>query len=301
MAATILGWAFVDLDTRLEEVVDQTIPEIIKESGWDTFRDQELRILKTAMDGGQKRHVFACGGGIVESQEARRLLVDYHKASGLVIFVQRDIEHIMAFLQIDKTRPAYVDDMREVWQRRQPWYLECSNHQFYSPNDVNSTATLPLNRLEQFLRTITGPSRTLDVLKMKEQSFFVSLTVPDVAAAASILEEVGVGTDAVELRVDLLEDPRRRADPPSMDFVASQVAILRASTSLPIIFTVRTQSQGGKMPDNALEEIHQLLQLALHLGVEFLDLELHLPETILASITSSKRNTQIIASHHNPK
>ncbi|KAL8954740.1 MAG: hypothetical protein Q9183_006955, partial [Haloplaca sp. 2 TL-2023] len=55
------------------------------------------------------------------------------------------------------------------------------------------------------------------------------------------------------------------------------------------------------MPDNAHEEIHQLLQLALHLGVEFLDLELYLPENILHSITNSKRNTKIIASHHDPK
>ncbi|KAL8736932.1 MAG: hypothetical protein Q9181_002197, partial [Wetmoreana brouardii] len=301
LAATVLGWEFVDLDAHLEEVAGQTIPEIIKASGWDAFRDQELAILKEALHTNPKKHVFACGGGIVESEEARQLLVDYRRAGGLLILVQRDIEDVMAFLQIDKTRPAYVEDMRGVWLRRKPWYLDCSNYQFYSHRAEQAATVQPLNGLEHFLRTITGQRQPLNTLKAKEQSFFVSLTVPDVAAAAAILEEVTVGSDAVELRVDLLEDPQRRGKTPSVDFVASQVAILRSSTALPIIFTVRTQSQGGRVPDDNHGEIQDLLQLALHMGVEFLDLEISLPDDILTATSQTKGNTKIIASHHDPK
>ncbi|KAL8775612.1 MAG: hypothetical protein Q9209_000108 [Squamulea sp. 1 TL-2023] len=301
MAASLLGWQFVDLDYRMEEIEGQEIPEIIEASGWDGFRERELRVLKDVLRQKGKKHVLACGGGVVEIAEARQIFIDYHRAGGLVILVQRDIEDIISFLKIDKTRPAYVDDMKEVWLRRKQWYLECSNYQYYSARIGLVSMAQPSEGLERFLSTITGQGQALNSIKEKEHSYFVSLTVPDVAAAAPILEEVAVGSDAVELRVDLLEDPERKGLPPSVDFVVSQLAILRCSSFLPIIFTIRTQSQGGKMPDDAYSEIYNLLNLALRMGVEFLDLEISLPEDLLRSISQYKHESKIIASHHDPK
>ncbi|CAO1600667.1 3-dehydroquinate dehydratase (3-dehydroquinase) [Xanthoria calcicola] len=300
LAASLLGWRFVDLDTLLEGSVGQTIPKIIETSGWDDFRRHELAVLEKALHEKGKKHILACGGGVVEIPEARQLLSKFHRAGGLVILVQRDIEDIMSFLQIDKSRPAYVENMRDVWLRRRPWYLECSNYQHYGTKAGQEEMASPLDGLGRFLNTVTGCGQALDLIKAKEQSFFVSLTMANVAAAAPILEEVAVGSDAVELRVDLLEDPERRGKPSSMEFVASQVAALRCSSPLPIIFTVRTQSQGGKMANDAHEDIHNLLNLALRMGVEFLDLEISLPDDVLRSISESKRNTKIIASHHDP-
>ncbi|KAL8999429.1 MAG: hypothetical protein Q9169_001743 [Polycauliona sp. 2 TL-2023] len=300
MAASLLGWEFVDLDTLLEETAGQTIPKIIEASGWDDFRRQELAVLQNALQEKGRNHILACGGGIVETPEARQLLISFHKAGGLVILVQRDIEDIMSFLQIDKTRPAYVENMRDVWLRRRPWYLECSNHQYYGTKASQVDMPRPLEGLGRFLNTVTGSGQALNQIQGKPQSYFVSLTVPNVADAAPIMEEVVVGSDAVELRVDLLEDPQNRGKPPSVEFVASQVAVLRGTSSLPIMFTVRTQSQGGKVPDYAHQDIHDLLNLALRMGVEFLDLEISLPEDLLRTISESKRNTKIIASHHDP-
>ncbi|KAL8660201.1 MAG: hypothetical protein Q9226_000002 [Calogaya cf. arnoldii] len=300
MAASLLKWQFVDLDTLLEETAGQSIPKIIEASGWDDFRKQELAVLQKALHEKGRKHILACGGGVVEKPEARQLLTNFHKAGGLVILVQRDIEDIMSFLQIDKTRPAYDENMRDVWLRRRPWYLECSNHQYYGTRAGQVDKARSLEGLGRFLSTVTGRGQALSHIKAREQSCFVSLTVPDVAAAAPMLEEVAVGSDAVELRVDLLEDPKSKGRPPSVDFVASQVAVLRCSSSLPIIFTVRTQSQGGKMPDNAHQDIRDLLNLALRMGVEFLDLEISLPEDFLRAISESKHNTKIIASHHDP-
>ncbi|KAL8816360.1 MAG: hypothetical protein Q9223_004618 [Gallowayella weberi] len=301
LAASLLGWQFTDLDAHMEATTRQTIPDIIKSSGWAEFRKMEIAILQEMLQEKGKRHILACGGGIVEAPEARRLLIDFHRAGGLVIFVQRDIEDIMAFLHIDKTRPAYVENPRDVWLRRRSWYCECSSYEYYGAKAGSVQGAQPLEGLERFLKTVTGQEQALESIKAKEQSYFVSLTVPDVAAAAPMLEKVAVGSDAVELRVDLLEDPQRKGMPPSVDFVASQVAVLRCSTSLPIIFTVRTQSQGGKMPDDAHEDIQNFLQLALRMGVEFIDLEIHLPEDLLRSISQSKNNTKIIASHHDPQ
>ncbi|KAI4159263.1 MAG: hypothetical protein LQ342_006724 [Letrouitia transgressa] len=299
--ASILGWPFIDLDTHLEENAGLSIPEIIQRVGWEGFRLKELALLKTAMQTNTSGYVIACGGGVVESPEARQSLIDFHQTGGKVILVQRNIEDVMAFLQIDKSRPAYVEDMRSVWLRRKPWYLDCSNYQFCAAHSGPSAPiTRPLG-LDHFLDVITGNRRPLEIIAKTDHSYFVSLTVPHVAAALPILDEVSVGSDAIELRVDLLQDPENKGGRPSVDFVASQVALLQSYTLLPIIFTVRTLSQGGMLPDEAQEEVLALYRLALRMAVEFLDLEIHLPESILQTVTQAKENTKIIASHHDPR
>ncbi|KAL9611906.1 MAG: hypothetical protein Q9167_003487 [Letrouitia subvulpina] len=299
--ANILGWPFIDLDTRLEKETELSIPEIIQQVGWEGFREKELALLKATMQINASEHVIACGGGAVESPEARQLLIYFHQTGGKVVLVQRDIEDVMAFLQIDKSRPAYVDDIRSVWLRRKPWYLDCSSYEFCSAQfGPSAPITHPLG-LDHFLGTVTGSRRPLEIIAKKNRSYFVSLTVPHVAAALPILDEVAVGSDAIELRVDLLQDPENPGGPPTVDFVASQVALLRSSTLLPIIFTIRTVSQGGRLPDEAQEEALALYRLALRMAVDFLDLEIHLPEAILRTVTQAKGHTKIIASHHDPK
>lgn len=299
--ADILGWPFADLDDQLEQESGRTIPEIIEESGWEGFRTQEVATLKKTIKEKPHGHVFACGGGLVETPEARELLVSYHKSSGPVILIERNINDIVEYLQRDKTRPAYVDDIRSVWERRRAWYDECSNYKYFSHKSGAKQLTRASKDLDSFIRLITGRRRPLELIQAKESSFFVSLTVPEVAASLRFLPEIVLGSDAVELRVDLLEDPQSSSGLPSAEFVAIQVSTLRGSTTLPIIFTLRTKSQGGKLPDDAQEHVLALSLLALRLGVEFLDLEIHLPEAVLASITKAKGTTAIIASHHDPQ
>lgn len=299
--AEMLDRSFVDLDSLLEKEEGKTIQEVIERSGWQGFRSRELAILKKTAQENHSGHVYACGGGIVESPEARQILMEHHKCGGLVILVQRNIDDVMAYLQLDKTRPAYVDDMRSVWERRKGWYASCSNYQHYSQRAPTESLLRSSKDLERFIGRILGRRRPLDKIKAKDHSFFVSLTVPDIAAALHFLPKVVVGSDVVELRVDLLEDPTRPGGPPSLDYVANQLALLHGSTNLPVIFTVRTQSQGGKFPDVAHEEAKSLMMLALRAGVALLDLEIHYPEDLLREIEQAKCHTEIIASHHDPK
>lgn len=302
LVADLLGLSFIDLDSQLELEAKQTIPEMIKESGWEGFREREIALLKKMMKEKPMDHVFACGGGIVEVPEGRKVLIDFHRSEGLVLLVQRDIDDVISYLQLDKSRPAYVDDIRGVWERRKDWYLQCSNYQYYSQKAPTNSLARASRDLERFISTITGKRDSLERIRAKDQSFFVSLTVPDIAAALDFLPEVVVGSDAVELRVDLLEDPQNPNAPPSVEYVGNQLATLFGSTSLPVIFTIRTQSQGGKFPDNApLELITSMYHLALRMGVEFLDLEIQFPDPLLRQISGAKGRTKIIASHHDPK
>ena len=264
----LLNQRFIDLDSQLEVENGASIPEIIKNEGWDGFRGKEVALLKRMFMEKPEGFVFACGGGIVETPEARQSLVDYHKSGGLVILLQRDIEEVLAYLGIDKSRPAYAEDPRKVWLKRKEWYNECSNYQHYSQRAPTESLSRASKDLERFIGTVTGQRRPFERIVAKDLSFFVSLTVPDISAALSFLPEVVVGSDAVELRVDLLEDPACPKRPPSADYVANQLAILHGSTDLPVVFTVRTQSQGGKFPDDAHDEAFSLYKLAIRMGKE---------------------------------
>ncbi|KAI9780411.1 MAG: 3-dehydroquinate dehydratase (3-dehydroquinase), partial [Candelina submexicana] len=299
-AAKSLDWPLVDLDTELEKTEGKTIPQLIEEGGWEGFRAKELALLQKSMKEKPFGYVFACGGGIVESEEARRLLSNYQKDNGIVLLVHRDIEKVEAFLNEDKTRPAYVEDMMAVWLRRKPWYDECSNFEFYS-QDLNEAAmSNAFDAFSRFLPTIQGKDTWFDQLRSKRHSFFVSLTMPDIKPAMRSLREAVVGADAVELRVDLLKDPSTYNGIPSVPFVTGQVALLRQAISVPVIFTIRTYCQGGRFPDHAYTEALELYQLALRMGIEFIDLEIQFPERVLIAVTEKKGVSKIIASHHDP-
>lgn len=299
--AKVLGRRFVDLDTELETSEGITIPDIIKTRGWEGFRDAELAVLKRVLKDHPTGHVFACGGGVVEMPEARKLLTDYHKSKGNVLLIMRDIKLVMDFLQIDKTRPAYVEDMMGVWLRRKPWFQECSNIQYYSQHSTSTELALASEDFTRFIRVVTGQVDNLSLIKKKKHSFFVSLTLPDLQPSGDIITEACVGSDAVELRVDLLKDPSVEGDIPSVDYVNEQMSILRGRTTLPIIFTIRTKSQGGRFPDDAHDAAMQLYRLAFRSGCEFVDLEIAFPDAMLRAVTEMKGYSKIIASHHDPK
>jgi len=300
-AARILNRPHLDLDVELEKTVGMTIPELIEAKGWEGFRDAELTLLKKVIKEKPKGHVFACGGGVVEMPEARHLLSEYHKTGGIVLLVHRDTEQVMQYLQIDKTRPAYVEDMMGVYLRRKPWFHECSNFQYHSKSGEAGALSVAREDFARFLSLISGQSTHFEEICSKRHSFFVSLTMPDISAAASILPAVAVGSDAVELRVDLLEDPNSTNGIPTLEYLSVQIAHLRSIVALPLIFTVRTVGQGGRFPDDAHDEVLELYRAAVRMGMEYIDLEISFPDELLQSVTEAKGFSKIIASHHDPR
>lgn len=294
--AKILNWTFIDLDQELERRAGVTIPEIIRsDRGWEGFREDELSLFKDVLAKHPQRHVFSCGGGLVVSEEARDLLTNYHRSTGRVITVHRDTEQVVEYLMRDESRPAYTTEIRKVFLERKDWYEQCSSHTYYSPHSEHSgnPADIP-DDFRQFISLVTGRSTHHETINKKAHSFFVSLTLPDLRQATEYLPRVVVGSDAVELRVDLLQDW-------STEFITDQLSLLRHVTGKPIIFTVRTKSQGGRFPDKANDRLLALYLLGLRLGSEYLDVEATASDEVIESVRAVRRNTRIIASHHDPQ
>ncbi len=294
-ATMAIGFNVVDLDDVFEEELQIGIRPYIKEHGWEAFREDEYKIAKKSLEKYKEGYVIATGGGIVENKNARELLKTHIATGGIVLHLHRDIDESVIFLSSDTTRPAYVDEIKDVWRRREKFYRDCSNYHFYSSHCNSETEFTHLRAsFETFLQTITG---AIDHPIPTGRSYFVCLTYENLEDSVTVMDSITSGCNAIELRVDYLRDESRN-NIPSIQYVSEQVALLRKLSSLPIIYTIRTVGQGGQFPDNHEEEMGELIKLAFKLGIEFVDLELSSSPAFLDTIISLKGFTKIIASHH---
>ncbi|CDO96272.1 unnamed protein product [Kluyveromyces dobzhanskii CBS 2104] len=287
-----LGYNLIDLDDEFERQYGKgTVKDFVAEFGWDEFRKEENRIFEEVIEKyGEKGYIFSSGGGIVEREESRQALKNFAKNGGIVLHLHRDVEETIVFLKSDPTRPAYIEEIRDVWERREKWYHECSNFTFFAPHCSTEVEFRNLRQVfKNFIQRVLG---TQVVSVPTTRSAFVCLTFDDLSDHASELAEITYGCEAVELRVDHLSSY-------SSDFVTKQISLLRAATnSLPIIFTIRTTSQGGKFPDEDSETLENLMTVALKNAVEYIDLELTLNSNVVYKVLNRKANTKIIGSHH---
>ncbi|KAL4963245.1 type I 3-dehydroquinase-domain-containing protein [Aspergillus stella-maris] len=155
--------------------------------------------------------------------------------------------------------------------------------------------------LTRFLALILGQSRPHEDLKTKNRTNFISTTFPDVHAALPNLDILSVGSDAVEIRVDLLVDPIPQDPPspvPSLRYVGQQLMLLRQHTEMPIIFTTRCAKENGKFPMDNPALFYRYLRRAIKWGVEYIDVELWLPEDIRQRLTEVKGNSTIMSAFH---
>lgn len=303
LGAAILQREFIDLDQELEKQLGMTIAEIIDQQGWTGFRQQELKVLESFLQTKQTGYIGACGGGIVETPQARKALQQHIQRGGIVLHIHRNIHDILAYLHQDKTRPAYeFHSSLETWNRRKPLFTNCSSHQYYAHtiSDIPKGQTvLDISEVKEsfsrFLRVVTG--HNVSAIAPKPRSYFVALTSPDVSEIKN-LDAVTVGCDAIELRVDLLREKDSTDPSPRVEYVSEQFAILRQASPLPIIFTIRTQDQGGRFPSSSEAAAKTLMLLALSWGVEYLDVELGWSDETIAEVVASRGFTKLIGSHH---
>ncbi|KAI0746279.1 Pentafunctional AroM protein [Daedaleopsis nitida] len=316
LAASTLGWQFVDADAVFEQKHPLGVRQFVQQHGWPAFRAAETEVLQELLAQKGQGHVISLGGGIVETPSARDILKEYVKI-GPVVHIVREIDEVITYLGEETARPAYGEPVIDVFKRRAPWFAECCSYEFINYTGVlNSSDSLAdddskvtpstlsvREEVSRFFHHVTGQHPNLAPnLKKGSRSYFLCLTYPDITPALPHVQEMTAGVDAVELRVDLLRSPKDfdKLGPyiPSPAYVSDQIAALRHKTTLPIIFTVRTVSQGGQFPDHAEKEAFDLLLTAVRLGVEYIDVEISWSESNIVDLNARKGHSNIIASWH---
>ncbi|KAI1130102.1 3-dehydroquinate dehydratase [Nemania abortiva] len=164
------------------------------------------------------------------------------------------------------------------------------------------TGTRFLRRdLARFVSFTLGQISNYETLMAKPRTFFISTTFPDVRAALPNIELLTVGCDAVELRVDLLKEPLGDgtfAQIPSLSYVGEQVMLLRQRTELPIIYTTRCTRENGRFPMDDPNLFYEYLYRAIQWGVEYIDVEVWLPEEIRRKLYENRGNSHIMSAFH---
>ncbi|KAJ1969038.1 3-dehydroquinate dehydratase (3-dehydroquinase) [Dispira parvispora] len=331
-AARALGRTFIDMDQYFEHELKQSVREVVQHDGWESFRTLEAQLLAKVLRDHPKETVVACGGGIIETPQGREVLNQYiqtlHSQGQIapVVHLMSNIDHVVDYLSQDETRPAYGEDIRGVWERRLPHYRALATYEFpiYLPaarQEVSSATQTPSSvgalditkwayvqrDFTQFLSTIDGSAGVCQK-NAPLPEFFVSLTLPDVQVAHDRLLRIVEGAGAVELRVDLLQQhPDQPAEALPLEYIAQQIGCLRyhLPAGFPIIYTVRTQSQGGRFPDDQPSKYWELLHKGVQWGCEYIDVEVTrnqpLQESALQMFMQQKGHATVIASWHDPQ
>lgn len=133
-------------------------------------------------------------------------------------------------------------------------------------------------------------------LSAGQWSQFLSLTFPTIEESVRNIDELRIGVDAIELRVDLLSNT-------SPQYLQNGIAQLKEASQLPIMFTVRTKCQLGMFPDDKHKEQIELILEGLKAGVDWIDVEATLPDHAQNEIcrivrTQFANRTRIIGSLH---
>lgn len=155
--------------------------------------------------------------------------------------------------------------------------------------------------LSRFIAFTLGQISHHEALITKPRTYFISTTFPDVRTALSNLDILSVGSDAVEIRVDLLKEPLSDgtfSSVPSISYVGEQVMLLRQRTELPIIFTTRCTRENGRFPMDNPELFYQYLYRAIQWGCEYIDVEVWLPEDIRRRLFELRGNSRIMSAFH---
>jgi len=128
LLAQRLGWDLISSDAEIVKRAGLSIPEIVKESGWDHFRDVETEVCREVA--ARDRVIIDTGGGIILRQQN----VDCLKANGLLFWLTAEAPTIARRIGGDTQRPSltgaksFTDEIVEVLQARLPKYQAAADH-----------------------------------------------------------------------------------------------------------------------------------------------------------------------------
>jgi pentafunctional AROM polypeptide len=319
-------WSFFDMDVVFEDRHQCSISSFVNQFGWDAFRNRETDLLTEVLTYHPTRAVIACGGGVVENVRARSLL----STQDGVVAVWKPLEDLIWALEHDQddhdmaentmtkfnneisllTRRAVLPDSLSVTlKRRLPYYLQLASFCFPIArgerdwNRVTREWIAFIERLENDGDPIVALSKFDPPKSNTYGSTMLSLTLKDLHTISdNSWSCMTAGVQAIELRADLLSS-HEQAD--MMDHLA-RLRRLQHDYQVFTVFTLRTQSQGGRFQigdtlsnESATECIANLMKLASSTGVSFLDVEHEWPPHLIETIVENAWPARILLSYHN--
>jgi shikimate kinase len=115
-----LGWQFIDLDQMIEARSQRSVAEIFRDLGEAEFRERERQAVEHLS--GHEKLVLALGGGAVENESTRSLLI--HSPGNCLVFLDAELAELLARCTAEgEVRPLLAAESFEArHSRRLPHY-----------------------------------------------------------------------------------------------------------------------------------------------------------------------------------
>jgi len=203
----------------------------------------------------------------------------------IVVHIQRE-EPGACERSIKDTLAVEVRDTEPAAGALEEQYLRARSHQFYVPpvaGDGRDRGLRGADELFEMLARIITNTDCPGSTGLLQGGCIVSIASESVMGLD--IRRIEHGATALELRVDLLKGCPKR-----------EYTLLRGACSLPILWTVRSKSQGGSFSGTG-EEYAALVQLGAELGADLIDVECVWPAELQDRCIAQRRTSRVISSY----
>ncbi len=122
------GRTLMSTDAEVVRRAGRSVPEIVKQHGWDHFRDLESDVCRDLA--GKDDLIIDTGGGAI----LRKDNVDRLKVGGILFWLTAEVPTISRRIGGDTQRPSltgaksFVEEIEEVLRERTPIYRAAADH-----------------------------------------------------------------------------------------------------------------------------------------------------------------------------
>ncbi|CAD8048672.1 unnamed protein product [Paramecium primaurelia] len=283
-----LGFEYISIDN----LISNNINEFVTKYGWEQFRKCEKEQFIQILLKYQKNVVVDCGGGIIEDEQIQQLLIGKN-----VIWIEKDINELIEDLQ-SQNRPQ-IGNVMEIYNRRKSIYQRVSKYIFTLPSrkyiqkiTSNYDITRYYQRINElylhFIKCIQHLNFPRNKIYVSDTNFacifYEELTILD----HQKIHFINRNHNLLEVRMDKIENIQEQ-----FDQIRQQIYNIKFYLDIPIIFTLRTKSQGGFY--NGTQYIKIIEQWQNSFIGDYFDIEMDQFNNVMIS---QNYNNSIILSQH---
>ena len=119
----------ISMDEKIVEKAGMSIPDIVENHGWATFRDMESEVVQELAK--RDNIIIDTGGGVIERPEN----IDVLKANAFIVWLKASAGAIVSRIEDGTERPSltgeksFIDEVADVLEKRAPKYMSASHYE----------------------------------------------------------------------------------------------------------------------------------------------------------------------------
>ncbi|MBN2286505.1 MAG: type I 3-dehydroquinate dehydratase [Tissierellales bacterium] len=279
------GMLFYCSDEYIENENKMSIPEIFKKEGESYFRRLEHEAIKELSI--KKNIILSTGGGVVLNPENIACLKKNHFT---IIYLNRSMDHIMKDITIEN-RPLLdkgADQIYEIYNQREGLYKKHCDMMINNDSNLNEAVDKIINILSIGVKDILFGGEKLLIcipLVSKETDSLIN----------DAKKALKVQPDLIEWRVDYFNEIEKE------EIILNLKLLREVIGSTPVIFTFRSQSEGGLSKLSEEERIKIITTVIASRLIDLVDIEMSSGKPFIETIKEEarKHDVKMILSYHN--